>query len=59
MNLEQAKKLLSEYRGNLSARKLPKKIMEAKWVYYNEVLSKQYPPETHPHLEPDFFEGWK
>lgn len=59
MTLEEARKILQEYGGNLAARKLPKKIMDAKWVVYNEDISKKYPPETHPHLEPDFFEGWK
>jgi len=59
MTLIEAKKILSEYGGNLAASKLPAKVMSAKWVVYNEEISKQYPPETHPHLEPDFFEGWK
>ena len=58
MTLEEAQKLLSEYPGNL-AKKLPKKIMHAKWIVYNEIIIKKYPPEQYPHLEPDFFEGWK
>lgn len=58
MTLEEARKILSEYGGSLSANKLPKHIMDAKYVVYNEDISKKYPAETHPHLEPDFFEGW-
>lgn len=59
MNLEEARKILTEYKGSLANRKLPKKIMDAKWIVYNEDIRKKYPSETHPHLEPDFFEGWK
>jgi hypothetical protein len=59
MTLEEARKILQEYNGNLAANKLPKQIMDAKWVVYNEDISKKYPPEDYPHLEPDYFEGWK
>ena len=58
MNLEEARKILNEYKGSLT-RNVPRKIMHAKWIVYNEDICKKYPIETHPHLEPDFFEGWK